>query len=208
MQKQLKLLGWQAALIPGIVGALLYCVFTFMAFLFFPIAFSPFERFLSELGMYSLNPNGATFYYIAIVALGCSLFPFFVGVYAWLTNRQWKRRGQIALIAGVFSASSLLMTGVFFGDFPVLHFIWAMAFFFSFALAFVAVNAALFFQQRLGKAISLFGFLVILFDSCFLLQVLLGGSPIVAITEWITVFSFLGWVGVVAVYILCDSREK
>lgn len=189
----------------GIIGAILYCVFTFISFQFFPIPFSPFERFLSELGIYSMNPRGAIYYFIAVVLLGCSLLPFFFGVYAWFARRERKRRMSGALVAGVFSALSLLMTSIFSGDFPALHFIWAMLFFFSFALAFILVNASLLFRPGIGRMISLFGFLVTVIDSFFLIQVLLGGSPVVAITEWVTVFAFLGWVGLVAGYILREA---
>ena len=51
-------------------------------------------------------------------------------------------------------------------------------------------------------------FLVTLVDTFFLAQILVGGSPVVAITEWITVFAFLAWVGIVTVYILLEGGES
>ncbi len=191
-------LGWPAAVIFGVVGALLYCAFTFISFLFFPLPISPFERFLSELGMYSLNPNGAIFYNIGVILLGLGLMPFFYGVYVWFSRREQKKRLIVALSAGVFSAFSLLMTCVFYGDHAALHFAWAMSFFISFALAIVLFNSSLFYRLGIEKAISIFGYLVVVVNVFFLIQVLSGGSPIVAITEWFTVFAYLVWVGFVA----------
>ncbi len=203
--EKLASLGGSTVVICGIVGVLLYCVFTFMSCLCFPIPFSPFEHVLSELGVSSSNPHGAVFYSIGVFVLGCSLLPFFLGVYTWFTKRERKRRWVLAFAAGVFTAISLLMTGIFPGDFLFLHFIWAVLFFISVALTIILVNTSLFHQPRIDRRIILFGYLVVAFDLFFLLQVLYGGTVIVVFTEWITVFAFLGWVVLVAGIVLRES---
>jgi hypothetical protein len=205
IRRKLASLGWQAAVIPGILGVFFYCVFTFISFLFFPAPFSPFEHVLSELGVSSSNPNGAVFYGVGVILLGGSLVPFFIGLYHWLSDGERKRRSDVVLVAGVFTGVSLVMTGVFPGEFLVLHFIWAMLFFIFFALTIVMMNTALFSRPRIDRRISVYGYLVVAFDLIFLIQILLGGLVITAITEWITVFAFLGWVGLIACVVLHES---
>ena len=65
--------------IAGITAILLYMVFSLIAFLYFPTAYSPFANWLSDLGNPTKNPSGAIFYKLSGILTSIALVPFFWG---------------------------------------------------------------------------------------------------------------------------------
>ncbi|MEM2118020.1 MAG: hypothetical protein QW386_03250 [Candidatus Bathyarchaeia archaeon] len=92
-------------------------------------------------------------------------------------------------IVGFLAAFSLIMIGVFSEDYGSLHSLWSSIFFFLNLIVLVLLGAALFTHPKYMKPIAFYGFTVAAIN---LLFVLVYRNPIF---EWFTVFTALGYVG-------------
>ncbi|MEM3668250.1 MAG: DUF998 domain-containing protein [Candidatus Bathyarchaeia archaeon] len=176
--------------IAGIPVILLYCIFTFSSWALFPTPYNPVDNWLSDLGNSTYNPSGAILYNIGCVLTGIALFPFFGGLYKWYTDEKWRKTLLIGTqIAGFLAAFSLIMIGVFSEDYSSLHSLWSSIFFFLNLIVLVLLGGALFTHPKYMKPIAFYGFIVAAIN---LLFVLVYRNPIF---EWFTVFTALGYVG-------------
>ncbi len=66
-----------------------YLAFTLLAFSRYPLPYSPLSNWLSDLGNANLNPSGALFYNIGIVASGGLVLLFFLGLSEWKMGKNW-----------------------------------------------------------------------------------------------------------------------
>jgi len=141
---------WTVASSAGIAAAVVYLVFALVAFLKYPGAYGPLTNWLSDLGNPLANPSGATFYRLGCALSGLGLILFYVNLSIWSTG---GRRTRVLLIiaqcAGVFSAVSLIVTGVFpLGTSTAIHSLWSMmlyislGFFLTFSATALMKNAA------------------------------------------------------------------
>jgi hypothetical membrane protein len=168
----------------------LYCSFTLTSILLFPRAFSPFVNYLSDLGNSALNPDGAWFYNTGCILTGVALFPFFAGLYSWYPDQKSKKVPiVIAQILAFASAFALIMIGVFSEDYLAQHLFWSDLFFVLNLLVLVLVNASLMTDRNFIRSIGYYGFAVAVINVLF---VLLSNTPVL---EWFTVFSALGFAG-------------
>jgi hypothetical protein len=104
----------EALPIAAIGAVLIYLVFSSIALLHFPTAYSPFSNWLSDLGNPIKNPSGAIFYELAGVLTSIALFPFFVLLYRWNTGeRKIRILLSIAQVSGILFAVSFIMTALF-----------------------------------------------------------------------------------------------
>jgi hypothetical membrane protein len=184
---------WPISSVAGDAVIILYCVFTFSSWALYPTAFSPVTNWLSDLGNSTYNQNGAILYNVGCILTGIALFPFFVGLYKWYGDRQ-RRRTILAAsqVIGCAAAFSLIMIGVFSENSGWLHDLWSQVFFLLNLIVLIGVGIALFTHPRYIKAIAYYGFIVAAINLMLLF------SPGTPLLEWFTVFTALGYVGLVS----------
>lgn len=120
------------------------------------------------------------------------LFPFFIGLAKWNKEESWHKNLMIAIqCIGCFSGFALIMIGVFSEDFMAPHVFWSGVFFDVNLLVLILASIALYFHPDFIKWISIYGIVVAVIN---LLFVFFLGTPIL---EWFTVFTALGYVGII-----------
>jgi len=150
-------------------------------------------NWLSDLGNSSFNPKGSILYNAGCVLTGATLFPFFIGLYKWYTDENWRRYFLIATqVIGSLAAFSLIMIGVFSEDYGRVHVFWSSVFFVLNLIVLVSIGASLFTHPSYIRPIAYYGFIVAAINLAF---VLFFDKPIL---EWFTVFTALGYVGLLA----------
>lgn len=185
-------LKWPISCYSGILVIGLYCVFTFTSLALFPPPFSAFDNWLSDLGNSSYNPNGAVLYNLGCILTGIMLFPFFIGLSRWYKDEIWHKAFTIIIqVVGSFSGFALIMIGVYSEDFPSPHVFWSEVFFDVNLIVLILASVTLYFHPDFIKWIGLYGIVVAIIN---LLFVFFLGTPIL---EWFTVFTALGYVGLI-----------
>jgi hypothetical membrane protein len=181
---------WPISCIAGMAVIVLYCAFTFTSWALYPGPYSPFDNWLSDLGNSSYNPTVAILYNVGCILTGIALFPFFGGFYKWYTNEKWRKFSlMVTQMIGVLAAFSLIMIGVFSEDYGWLHAMWSSIFFLLNLVVLILLGASLFTHSKYIKPIAFYGFAVAAIN---LLFVLVYNNPLF---EWFTVFTALGYVG-------------
>lgn len=184
----------------GVAVIVFYCVFTFTSWALYPTSYNPVANWLSGLGNSILNPKGAIIYDAGCVVTGIALFPFFIGLYKWHMNENWRKISLIITqVVGVLAAFSLIMIGVFSEDFPEAHSTWSSIFFLLNLVVLVLLGITLFTHPKYIKPIAYYGFAVAAIN---LLFVLVYSTPIL---EWFTVFTALGYVGLLVFNMLKEE---
>jgi hypothetical membrane protein len=124
---------WAVTSSAGIAAAIVYLVFALVAFLKYPVAYSPLTNWLSDLGNPLENPSGAIFYRLGCMLSGIALILFYVKLGIW--NKGNKRTLvllTVAQCAGVISAVCLIVTGIFpLGTSTGIHSLWSMMLYIS-----------------------------------------------------------------------------
>ena len=200
MMKALDNLRWPLSGIAGILVIVFYCVLTLISAAITPHPWSPWP-YLSDFGNTVYNPNGAIFYNLACILTGLALIPFYIGIYKWYTKTTWR---NILLIVtqfiGLASAVSLIMIGVFYENSPAeftipggAHEFWSMVFFVLNLLVLIFANVSLLTHPKFIKLIAVYGFIVAIIN---LALVVLPSSSII---EWFTVFTALGFAGLLVI---------
>lgn len=178
--------------ISGILVILFYCIFTFIAIALFPLPFNPVDNWLSDLGNSGYNPNGAIFFNIGCILTGSALFPFYIGLHKWYREEIWQKFLLIITqIIGCSSGFVDIMIGIFPENFQPEHSIWSNIFFILILIILVLGSVVLFNHPDFIKPIGFYGIIVAVIN---LLFVFLIRTPIL---EWFTVFTALGYVGLV-----------
>ena len=170
-----------------------YLAFALLAFTRFPVAFSPVGNWLSDLGSVDLNPRGALFYNIGIVATGAALALFFLGLSRWKTgdNRLQNIMMYVTQGLGILGAFSLVMSGFFPINVASLHSFFSIAFYILLGTAFAFSIAALRYHPHYPRWLLVLGALVAVAD------IFSGIFHTVFLLEWITVALFLCYIGLV-----------
>jgi hypothetical membrane protein len=183
-------LKWPISCTAGIAVIILYCAFTFTSWAMYPTPYSPVNNWLSDLGNSTSNPSGAIFYNVGCVLTGIALFPFFGGLYKWYTSEKTRKIViMIAQAIGFLAAFSLIMIGVFSEDHGDIHVLWSSIFFMLNLIVIILVSLASYTHPSYIKRTTYYGFIVAIIN---LLFVLVYNNPIF---EWFTVFTALGFVG-------------
>jgi hypothetical membrane protein len=176
---------------PLVIG--FYCVFTFASIVLFPTAFSPLVNYLSDLGNSVFNPEGAWLYNTGCVLTGLGLFAFYAGFYSWYPRAKLRKSLIVMTQAlGFVSAFALVMIGVFSEDYLAQHLFWSDLFFVLNLIVLVLANASLMTHRNFIRPIGYYGLAVAVINVLF---VLLSNTPVL---EWFTVFSALGYTGILA----------
>lgn len=181
---------WPISCIAGVAVIVLYCAFTFTSWALYPTPYSPVDNWLSDLGNSTYNPSGAILYNLGCVLTGIALFPFFGGLYKWYTSDKGRRiLLMITQAIGLFAAFSLIMIGVFSEDSGELHILWSSIFFLLNLLVLILIGVSLFTHPNYMKPIAYYGFIVAAINLLFIL------AYNIPLFEWFTVFTALGYVG-------------
>jgi hypothetical membrane protein len=187
----------------GIAVIVLYCLFTFTSLALYPTPYSPVTNWLSDLGNSSYNPNGAVVYNVGCILTGIALFPFFFGLYRWHTDETWRKISLIITqTLGTLAAFSLIMIGVFSEDYGEMHHTWSMVFFLLNLMVLILVGASLFTHPKYFKLIAYYGFIVAVIN---LLFAFVYSTPLL---EWFTVFTALGYVGLLSYNMFKEFRVR
>ena len=185
-----NLLKWPISCTAGIAVIVFYCFFTFTSLALFPSAYTPVNNWLSDLGNSTFNPKGAIFYNTGCILTGLALFPFFAGFYKWYRGERWRRSLLVfTQVVGFFSAFALIMIGVFSEDYPAEHLFWSSVFFVLNLVVLVLANTSLITHPDFIRPIGCYGFTVAAINVAF---IAVSNTPLM---EWFTVFTALGYVG-------------
>jgi hypothetical membrane protein len=188
------LAGTTLAFAAGVAAIGLYLACSTAAWWFYPRPFSPLRNWLSDLGNSLRNPRGALFYNVGCALTAAALFLFVLGLSRWRSGRR-LRDGLIAAaqVAGIVSAFSLLMVGVYSQDLARQHLFYSNSFFSSFPVFMVLHSTALTGHPRSGRSLGILGFVVVVVGLGFHWL-----FPVSRPLEWVTEAGFLLFVGLVA----------
>ncbi len=176
----------------GVGVIVLYCTFTFSSWALYPTPYSPVTNWLSDLGNPTYNPTGSILYNLGCILTGITLFPFFIGLHKWYVDEKRLRTGLLVTQAvGCVAAFSLIMIGVFSEDYGWLHSLWSKVFFILNLAVLIQLGSFLFTHPRYIRTIAYYGFIVAATDLAFTFL----DMPLL---EWFTVFSSLGYVGLMS----------
>jgi hypothetical protein len=185
-------LRWSISSAAGVLVIILFCGFTFTSWALYPTSYNPVDNWLSDLGNSSYNPQGAIFFNAGCVLTGITLFPFFSGLYKWYTEESWRKISLIITqTVGSLAAFSVMMIGVFSEDYGEMHHLWSTVFFAFIFIVFILLGVSLFTHPKYTRKIAYYGFAVAIIDLIF-------ASYNVPLLEWLTVFTALGYVGLLA----------
>jgi len=135
---------------------------------------------------------------LAVSSLGVALFPFYIGLHKWYTKEQWRNALIVVTqIVGSASGFALVMIGVFPEIAPAAHNLWSMIFFILNLFALIFATIALITHPKFVKPIGVYGFIVAAINLV-LVAVSIGSTLI----EWLTVFSALGYAGLIVINML------
>jgi hypothetical membrane protein len=177
----------------SLVATVWYLTCALVAFSRYPLPYSPLNNWLSDLGNVDVNPAGAFFYNVGIVATGLLLVLFFVGLSVWKmsTNRIQQVMLHLTQGFGMLGALAMVMTGLF----PINHF--ALHSFFStcsnilLGTAFAFSVAALRYYASCPRWLLILGAVTTLADLLFGLSKIMTTSFVL---EWVTIALFISYI--------------
>ena len=188
------------------IGVFAYCVLTWISASYYPGSFGPITDYLSVLGNINLNPEGAIFYNMAVSSAGLLLIPFYIGVYLSFGVLRKSKLLASAVVFGLLNGVSVLMSAVFSeGIVYELHFIWSFMIFLTWIPVLFLTNSFLVQESGFAKWTGVYGLGLAIFDTVFVIFVVLFGTGGGAIIEWVTIFSFLGWTILIAIAAIRDQ---
>ncbi len=155
-------LKWPYYCIAGIISILFFFIFSYIAYLHFPINYSIFTNYVSELGNSLRNPSGAIYFNIGVILTGIALFPFFIGLYLWYSEVTW--RTTLIIISQLFgfgAAFSVIMVGFFPEHLITAHLFWSYLFFIMLLIFTLLISISLFTHPDFNRIISIFGFVIV-----------------------------------------------
>jgi hypothetical protein len=185
--------------IAGFMATGIYLICTAVAFIAFPLAYSPQANWLSDLGNPLLNPIGAFSYNSGCVLTSLCLIFFYLGLKILIDGgRKERTLLAIAQATGILSSLFLIAAAVFpLGTHTLIHSIAGKGhiIFAGFFLTFSAT--VLLKDPRAPKWVVFFGFFVALVNFVY-------GAFLHAIfiAEWAAIGLFIGYVLVISGYSL------
>jgi hypothetical protein len=189
----------------GFASILLYCGFTFTSMMYFPDSWNPLTNTLSQLGNSTLNPHGSFFYALGMVLGGLALLIFYGSIYKRYVTYVRDNQLAIAIILGFVNAISVILSGatpenVHF----TLHVMFSLLIFLTFPFIVYLVNRNLVAHMKIPNGISYYGYIVIFLTILLLGSIMITGvgGITIPLLESLSVFSFLGWVGLLSYKLL------
>lgn len=190
MKKHLSL-----SLVASLFAIICYLAFALLAFEHYPLPYSPLHNWLSDLGNPDLNPSGALFYNIGIVATAVVLPLFFLGLSRWklADNRTQRLMLFITQDFGILGAITMLLSGLYPISSPALHGFFSICLYILLGTAFAFSVAALRYHAACPR------WLLIVFALTALVDILSGVFRTVTVLEWVTVTLLLCSLGLLGV---------
>lgn len=191
----------------GFAGPLFYCIFTVIAIQRFPGTFSATLHYLSVLGDVNRNPSGAIFYNRGVMLTGLSLLIFYVGFVLWNALRERSKILWAVLIFGSINGFSIFMSAVYpeVPDYQK-HFTWSLLIFIAIIPVLILISLYLKRYSGLNKVISYSGILLAAYNLIFVIYALTEGTTSGALLEWISVFSYLGWIILCVINLMLSDK--
>ena len=145
------------------------------------------RNWLSDLGNADLNPQGALFYNIGIVATGVVLLLFFLGLAQWKMrdNRIQNLMLRLTQGFGILGTLALVMSGFYPINFSSIHSFFSICLYILLGTAFGFSVAAIRYYPTCPRWLLILGALTALAD------ILSGIFHTVYVLEWVTVLLFL-----------------
>ena len=186
---------WAIISSAGIAAVVVYLIFALVAFLKYPGAYGPLTNWLSDLGNPLANPSGAIFYRLGCMLSGAALILFYLKLGIWNTGSKKTRvLLTIAQYTGVFSAVSLIITGIFpLGTSTEMHSLWSMMLYISLGFFLTFSATALMKNPAFKRGFGYYAFLTAAVN--FVFGAILHGM---FWAEWISVGMFIVYVLMVA----------
>ena len=200
-------LKWPLSVLSGVLMILFFFIFAPTAVVLFPpfnINIGPVHywimgpynmatNYLSDLGNYIYNPQGADFFNYGMIIVGISMVPFFIGIMKFLEQNEHETIVKFLQILGFASAFALIMIGIFSENAPEpLHELWSMIFFVLILIVMGLASYVLLDDDNFMKITSYYGFGALIFNVIFLFT----GSPLL---EWLTVLTALAYVALLGI---------
>jgi hypothetical membrane protein len=180
--------------VTGMFAVVCYLAFALLAFSRYPLPYSPLSNWLSDLGNANLNPSGALFYNIGIVATGGALLLFFLGLSEWKMGKNRRQNLMLFVMQGfgILGALAMLMSGFYPMNFLALHSFFSTCLYILLGTAFAFSVAALRYHPACPR------WLLIVGASTALAAILYGIFHTVTVLEWVTTALFLCYVGLLS----------
>jgi hypothetical membrane protein len=188
---------WPLGCRAGVALIAIYLAFTLSSWALFPTPYSPMDNWLSDLGNYEYNPDGALLYNLGCILTGAAGIIFVWGLRVWWTEERARTLAiRAAQVLGLAACVFLICIGIFSEDFPPYHGIFSVAFFLTFGIFILVFIPSVFTHPLFMKPVGAFGIVSLAIDISF---GAIYGEPIM---EWTTVFGFLVLVGLLVWNIL------
>lgn len=177
--------------VTSLFAVVCYLAFALLAFAHYPLPYSPVRNWLSDLGNANLNPQGALFYKIGIVATAVVLVPFFLGLSRWKLGNNRRQHLMLLLTQGlgILGAVAMAMSGLYPINFLAFHSFFSNCLYILLGTAFAFSVAALRYHPTCPR------WLLILGASTALVDLLYGALHTVYVLEWITAALLLCYLG-------------
>jgi hypothetical protein len=164
----------------AILGAVTYIVFAILAYVQYPLPFSPIHNWLSDLGNQINNLQGAIFYNVGVVTSALFLAVWFtVGLSQWKLQHKntHQRLLLISQIAGILAAFAMIMSAIYPINLFQIHAFWSKIHFMMFGMGFGCSVAALRYHPLLpkvnlyvGAAAAVLPTFMLIFDNSYWLE--------------------------------------
>jgi hypothetical membrane protein len=184
--------------VTSLAALVCYLTCALLAFLRYPLPYSPLSNWLSDLGNVDVNPGGALFYNIGVVTTGVLLVLFFLGLSQWKLSKNRIQNLMLFLTQGfgILGALALVLSGLY----PINHF--ALHSFFSSCSNILLGTALAFSVAALRYHATCPRWLLILGSVTTLMYLLFGISRIVSsiyVLEWVTIALFISDIALLGV---------
>jgi hypothetical protein len=139
---------------------------------------------------------------------GLSLAIFYVGFVVWNASRRRSKILVGILIFGFVNGFSIFMSAVY-PEVPhyQIHFTWSLLIFIAFIPVLILFSLYLRRYPGLNKIISYSGFVLAAYNLIFVIYGLTEGTTSGALLEWISVFSYQGWIILYAINLMLFNRN-
>ena len=157
----------------------------------FPLPYSPFHNWLSDLGNPEISPSGAGFYDLGLaLTAGCTLI-FFLGLlqFRLRDNRVQTIMTILTAVFGSLGAFGMLMSTVYPIHHPAAHSFWSMVNFTSTGTGFGFSIAAFRYSLRYPRWLLAFGAIVVLAT----LAVCAFFITTIFLSEWVVISLWLAY---------------
>jgi len=120
---------------------------------------------------------------------------FYACFVLWNASRKRSKILLAILIFGFMNGFSVFMSAVYPGvPHYQVHFTWSLLIFIAFIPVLILISIYLRRYSGLNKIISYSGFILAAYNSVFVIYALTEGTKSGSLLEWISVFSYIGWI--------------